>query len=227
LLLRPQLTQGAGGNNVDEAGALGASAQEEFGGCHQDQRQTNHGMGEGSQGETYAGCRAIRAQAAHVLFWLIFPQFSGDSLRRDSYGNASFDEVTKSTVYDSTKVPNAKEKDERSRQKSLVFSKLLEALNSEEIEGQKSRKESVQTAVQGLIRVLERSTANEAEKESMIGASLLILLYMICIYTLCILYICHTYFYAYIYIYIYMPFSTHFLLDHQDFYHHTNFVLKF
>jgi len=50
--------------------------------------------------------------------------------------------------YDSTKVPNDKEKDERSRQKYRVFSKLLEALNSSEIEGQNSRKESVATAVQ-------------------------------------------------------------------------------
>ena len=59
--------------------------------------------------------------------------------------------ILSSTSYDSTKVPNDKEKDERSRQKSRVFSKLLEALNSQEIEGQKSRKESVQTAVQGIL----------------------------------------------------------------------------
>jgi hypothetical protein len=50
-----------------------------------------------------------------------------------------------------------------------VFSKLLDALNSEEIEGQKSKKESVQSAVQGLVRVLERGSANEVEKENMIG----------------------------------------------------------
>jgi hypothetical protein len=68
-------------------------------------------------------------------------------LQLESYGNAMFDEVTKGAVYDGTKVPNQKEKDERSRQKSRVFSKLLEALNAQEIEGQKSRKESVQTAV--------------------------------------------------------------------------------
>lgn len=71
--------------------------------------------------------------------------------------------------YDATKVPNDKEKDERSRQKSRVFSKLLEALSCQEIEGQKSKKESVQTAVQGLVRMLERGSANEAEKESMTG----------------------------------------------------------
>jgi hypothetical protein len=71
--------------------------------------------------------------------------------------------------YDATKIPNDKEKDERSRQKSRVFSKLLEALSCQEIEGQKSKKESVQTAVQGLVRMLERGSANEAEKESMTG----------------------------------------------------------
>ncbi len=50
-----------------------------------------------------------------------------------------------------------------------MFSKLLDALNSEEIEGQKSKKESVQSAVQGLVRVLEKGNANEVEKEGMIG----------------------------------------------------------
>lgn len=50
-----------------------------------------------------------------------------------------------------------------------MFSKLLDSLNSEEIEGQKSKKESVQSAVQGLVRVLERGSANEVEKENMIG----------------------------------------------------------
>jgi hypothetical protein len=50
-----------------------------------------------------------------------------------------------------------------------VFSKLLDALNSEEIEGQKSKKESVQSAVHGLVRVLEKGSANEVEKENMIG----------------------------------------------------------
>ena len=50
-----------------------------------------------------------------------------------------------------------------------MFSKLLDALNSEEIEGQKSKKESVQSAVQGLVRLLERGSANEVEKENMIG----------------------------------------------------------
>ena len=63
----------------------------------------------------------------------------------------------------------AKERDERSRQKSRVFSKLLEMLNSEEIEGQKSKKESVTNAVNGLVRLLERGVANEAEKEAMTG----------------------------------------------------------
>lgn len=87
-------------------------------------------------------------------------------LHLDSYGNATFDEATKSAVYDSAKEPNEKEKDERSRTKSKVFSKLLEMLNSEEIEGQKSKKESVNTAVQGLVRLLERGIANEAEKEA-------------------------------------------------------------
>jgi hypothetical protein len=117
-------------------------------------------------------------------------QFLCDILRMDSYGNATFDEKTKSAMcacnpyfisiaafshfnffasYDATKIPNDKEKDERSRQKSRVFSKLLEALSCQEIEGQKSRKESVQTAVQGLVRMLERGIANEAEKESTTG----------------------------------------------------------
>ncbi len=50
-----------------------------------------------------------------------------------------------------------------------MFSRLLDALNSEEIEGQKSKKESVQSAVQGLVRALERGSANEVEKENMIG----------------------------------------------------------
>lgn len=66
----------------------------------------------------------------------------------------------------------AKERDERSRQKSRVFSKLLEMLNSEEIEGQKSKKESVINAVNGLVRLLERGVANEAEKEAMTGDGL-------------------------------------------------------
>ena len=137
--------------------------------------------------------------------------FLCDILRMDSYGNATFDEKTKSAMcacnpylfilplfrikcfdsYDATKIPNDKEKDERSRQKSRVFSKLLEALSCQEIEGQKSKKESVQTAVQGLVRMLERGSANEAEKESMTGVCFgdVCVLFVFCLCFVCVLFV--------------------------------------
>jgi hypothetical protein len=174
---------------------MGAGPHEELRGRREDQGQTEHGVGKGSAGEKDAGHCTLGAEAALVRHVPLSAVVYCHILCMDAYGNASYDEATKSAVYalaamahvllrainpkplsfsyDSTKEPNEKEKDERSRTKSRVFAKLLEMLNMEEIEGQKSKKESVKTAVQGLVRLLEKGAANEAEKEAATGGRLM------------------------------------------------------